>query len=106
VTARYADLLARHRADVGDAMFSAVRALRWSADRLAAERQRGADIAVVTKGNGDVEGLRRRVVALMAGSGLPDPQVTICAVDVLDRLWSGKVRKFQPLDSVASGRRG
>ena len=40
MTERYAALLARHRADVGDAMFAAVRALRWSADRLAAERER------------------------------------------------------------------
>lgn len=36
----YDELLARQRADFSDAMFSAARRLRWSADRLAAERER------------------------------------------------------------------
>ena len=74
-------------------------------DFQAVQTAHGADIAVVTKGNGDVESLRSRVVALMAGSGLADPQVTIRTVGVLDRLWSGKVRKFEPL-APASARPG
>jgi phenylacetate-coenzyme A ligase PaaK-like adenylate-forming protein len=40
VKQRDTDLPARHRAEVADGMFSAVRRLTWSADRLAAERQR------------------------------------------------------------------
>ena len=35
-----AGLLARQRADVSDGLFSAVRRLRWSADRLEADRER------------------------------------------------------------------
>ena len=58
---------------------------------------RGADIAVVVDGRCDIESIRRRLVELMAGSGVPDPQVTIREVDALEHLWSGKVRKFQPL---------
>ena len=41
--------------------------------------------------------LRRGLVELMAAAGLLDPQVTIKEVDGLDRLWSGKLRQFQPL---------
>ena len=40
VADNYAALLARQRAEVTDGLFSAVRRLRWSADRLAAERER------------------------------------------------------------------
>ena len=58
---------------------------------------RGADILVATKGACNVEGLRRGLVDLMSKAGLHDPQVTICEVDGLDRLWSGKLRQFQPL---------
>jgi phenylacetate-CoA ligase len=58
---------------------------------------RGADILVATKGTCNVEGLRRGLVELMSKAGLHDPQVTICEVDGLDRLWSGKLRQFQPL---------
>jgi phenylacetate-coenzyme A ligase PaaK-like adenylate-forming protein len=36
----YAALLAHHRADLSDGLFSAVRRLTWSAERLAAERER------------------------------------------------------------------
>jgi len=58
---------------------------------------RGADISVATNGECNFEGLRRGFVDLLAKAGLPDPQVTIQEVDALDRLWSGKLRQFQPL---------
>jgi len=58
---------------------------------------RGADVHVVTRGESEIEGLRRGLVDLMAKSGLADPQVTIREVDALDRLWSGKLRQFEPL---------
>jgi hypothetical protein len=58
---------------------------------------RGADVSVATKGECNIEGLRRGLVDLMAKAGLVDPQVTIRELDALDRLWSGKLRPFQPL---------
>ncbi len=58
---------------------------------------RGADVSFATKGECNIEGLRRGLVDLMASAGLFDPQVTIREVDALDRLWSGKQRQFQPL---------
>jgi len=58
---------------------------------------RGADVSVATKGECNIEGLRRGLVDLLARAGLFDPQVTIREVDALDRLWSGKLRQFQPL---------
>ena len=58
---------------------------------------RGADISIASKGECNVEGLKRRLVDLLTKAGLADPQVNIREVSALDRLWSGKVRKFQPL---------
>jgi len=58
---------------------------------------RGADISVATKGECNIEDLRRGLVELMTKAGLRDPQVTIREVNALDRLWSGKLRQFQPL---------
>jgi phenylacetate-CoA ligase len=64
---------------------------------------RGADISVATRGSCNVEGLRHGLVELMSKSGLCDPQVTIREVDALDRLWSGKLRQFQPLEPLRHG---
>jgi phenylacetate-CoA ligase len=66
-------------------------------DLQVTQTRRGADVAVVPSGACDIERIRLRLVELMAGSGLRDPEVTIRTVDQLERLWSGKVRKFQPL---------
>jgi phenylacetate-coenzyme A ligase PaaK-like adenylate-forming protein len=63
----------------------------------ATQTPRGADVSVATKAECDTEGLRRGLVDLMRSAGLADPQVTIRQVDALDRLWSGKLRQFQPL---------
>ncbi|MGO9962791.1 MAG: phenylacetate--CoA ligase family protein [Acidimicrobiales bacterium] len=57
----------------------------------------GADVSVATKAECNTESLRIGLVDLMAGAGMADPQVTIRQVDTLDRLWSGKLRQFQPL---------
>jgi phenylacetate-coenzyme A ligase PaaK-like adenylate-forming protein len=62
-----------------------------------AQTPHGADVSVAAKAACNTEGLRRSLVDLMAGAGLADPQVTIRQVDALDRLWSGKLRQFQPL---------
>jgi phenylacetate-coenzyme A ligase PaaK-like adenylate-forming protein len=40
VAGNYAELVARQRADLSDGLFSAVRRLRWSAERLGADRER------------------------------------------------------------------
>jgi phenylacetate-coenzyme A ligase PaaK-like adenylate-forming protein len=61
------------------------------------QTRRGADVALIARGGCDPEQVRRRLVDLMAGSGLPDPEVTIRVVDRLDQLWSGKVSKFRAL---------
>ena len=61
------------------------------------QTRRGADISVATNGACNIEGLRRGLVELMTKAGLAEPQVTIRQVDGLDRLWSGKLRQFQPL---------
>ncbi len=58
---------------------------------------RGAAISVVTSGACEIEAIRRRLQELMATSGIADPLVEIHQVDALERLASGKVRKFQPL---------
>jgi phenylacetate-CoA ligase len=61
------------------------------------QTRRGADVSLATKGPCDIESLRRGLVELMSKAGLRDPDVTIREVDALDRLWSGKLRQFQPL---------
>jgi phenylacetate-CoA ligase len=58
---------------------------------------RGADVSIATKGPCDFERLRTGLADLMNKGGLSNPQVTVREVDVLDRLWSGKLRQFQPL---------
>ena len=67
-------------------------------DFQAVQTPRGADIAVVTKGSGDIEGLRASCRRADGGLRPRRPSGRRSTVDVLDRLWSGKVRKFQPLD--------
>jgi len=57
----YADLVGRQLADVADGLFSAVRRLGWSADRLAADRERRlpAGFERVARGTlADVLGIR------------------------------------------------
>ena len=61
------------------------------------QTRRGADVAVIIDRDCNLESLRCGLIDLMARSGVADPQVTIRAVDALERLWSGKVQKFQPL---------
>jgi phenylacetate-coenzyme A ligase PaaK-like adenylate-forming protein len=58
---------------------------------------RGLSVSIITNGACNTEHLRLRLVDLLAGTGLPDPQVTVREVDDLERLWSGKLLKFQPL---------
>jgi phenylacetate-coenzyme A ligase PaaK-like adenylate-forming protein len=59
---------------------------------------RGVDVAVATKGDCDTERIRRGLVDRMEKAGLDRPEVVIRRVDALERLWSGKLRQFQPLE--------
>lgn len=61
------------------------------------QTKNGADVSIATRGGCDTERLRVELVGLLERSGLADPQVTIRELDSLDRLWSGKLRQFQPL---------
>jgi phenylacetate-coenzyme A ligase PaaK-like adenylate-forming protein len=63
---------------------------------------RGAVVSLVTAGRCDTEALRIGLIALMARAGLVDPEVTVREVASLDRLWSGKLRQFEPLASPLS----
>jgi phenylacetate-coenzyme A ligase PaaK-like adenylate-forming protein len=58
---------------------------------------RGVDVSVVAKRDCDTEALRLGLVDLLRRSGLAEPQVTITQVEALGRMWSGKLRQFQPL---------
>jgi phenylacetate-coenzyme A ligase PaaK-like adenylate-forming protein len=58
----------------------------------------GIDVDAVPVGNVDVEGLRGRLVAALAGAGLGDPEVSVRIVDHLERdPKTGKLRRFVPL---------
>jgi phenylacetate-coenzyme A ligase PaaK-like adenylate-forming protein len=58
---------------------------------------RGADIAVVTEGPTDETALVGRVVAALRRVGLAEPVVTVDLVAGIDRLSSGKLKRFVPL---------
>ena len=57
----------------------------------------GADVFVVTNKPCDSGALTDRLVELMTNAGLSAPVVTVCEIASLDRLFSGKLRRFQPL---------
>ena len=62
------------------------------------QSRQGAEVSIATKGECNIEALRLGLVDLMNQAGLTDPQVTIIQeLDALDRLWSGKLRQFEPL---------
>jgi phenylacetate-CoA ligase len=60
----------------------------------------GIDVAVATNGPADLSGLRAELRAALVGAQIADPDVTVWAADRLDRLWSGKLRRFIPLASA------
>jgi phenylacetate-CoA ligase len=57
----------------------------------------GIDVAVRTNGPTDLEALRGELRAALVLAHLADPEVTVRAADQLDRLWSGKLRRFVAL---------
>jgi phenylacetate-CoA ligase len=58
---------------------------------------RGAAITVRTEGEAALESLRHQLTGDLARAGLADPEVTITQVDSIDRLHSGKLRRFIPI---------
>jgi phenylacetate-CoA ligase len=57
---------------------------------------RGACIKVVTDRPEDLDQVRERMVRTLRTAGLPDPDVTVEAVNRLERLAAGKLRQFIP----------
>jgi hypothetical protein len=64
------------------------------------QTQRGAVVSVVGRGLCNVAALETGLAELMQTSGLAEPEVTVRQVDSLERLWSGKLRQFEPLPSA------
>jgi len=61
------------------------------------QTRQGADVFVVTRGSYDLERIRRALVAIMEKTGPDLPRVTVERVPSLDRMWSGKLKQFEPL---------
>lgn len=57
----------------------------------------GIVVSLVTQGECDTAELRNNLVKLLVRSGLSDPDVTVVKVESLERMWSGKLRQYEPL---------
>jgi phenylacetate-CoA ligase len=57
----------------------------------------GIVASIVTQGEFETAPLRQTLVDLLVRSGLTDPDVVIVKVESLDRMWSGKLRQYEPL---------
>jgi phenylacetate-coenzyme A ligase PaaK-like adenylate-forming protein len=69
------------------------------ADFFVHQTSRGLDVFVVTNGSCDLERLRADVTEVLRGNGLAAPEVSVQEVDAVDRLFSGKTRQFDPIES-------
>jgi phenylacetate-CoA ligase len=58
---------------------------------------KGARVTMVSRERADIEATRARLLQFMAQSGVIGAEVTVSQVTALDRLWSGKLRPFEPL---------
>jgi phenylacetate-coenzyme A ligase PaaK-like adenylate-forming protein len=63
------------------------------------QTKNGMVVNLVTRGNCDTAVLKEKLITLMNRSGLALPEVDIHEVDSLARMWSGKLRQFEPLKS-------
>lgn len=61
------------------------------------QTQRGIVVSIVAQGECDTVQLRDNLVELLGRSGLDDPEVTVVEVESLERMWSGKLRQYEPL---------
>jgi hypothetical protein len=57
----------------------------------------GMAVSLVTQGECDTAVLRNNLIEMLIRSGLSDPDVTVVKVESLERMWSGKLRQFEPL---------
>jgi phenylacetate-CoA ligase len=57
----------------------------------------GLVVSLVTSGQCDSAVLRNNLVELLTRAGLSNPDVTVVEVESLERMWSGKLRQFEPL---------
>ena len=60
----------------------------------------GAVIAIVSKGEVDIERLRARIAAGLVALGISDPDVQVVRKERLERLASGKLKRFIPIAGV------
>lgn len=67
------------------------------AELQVSQTPKGIEVALVTRGGCDTGSLRGRLEELLRRSGLEDPKVVVRTTSSLDRLWSGKLRQFEPL---------
>lgn len=58
---------------------------------------RGMIASFVGRGPCDTAAIRGHLEQLMRRAGLQDPEVEVRQVDSIERLWSGKIRPFEPL---------
>jgi phenylacetate-CoA ligase len=63
----------------------------------------GADVALCCTGPVDIDGLRAELVAKLSAVGLDNAEVTVTAVDHLDRQDTGKLKRFIPLKPILVG---
>jgi len=61
------------------------------------QTRRGVRVLVRVKCRTDLATLRNDIHSVLTDAGLQDPEVTVHSVDALDRLWSGKLRRFVPI---------
>jgi len=69
---------------------------RHLAEYQVRQTSRGACVKVVTDRPDELDQIHDRVVSTLKTAGLADPEVTVHAVDRLERLASGKLRQFIP----------
>ncbi len=61
------------------------------------QTRRGATVALCCNGNVDLENVRQGLIADLQQLGLTDPQIGLARVDTIQRVVSGKLRRFVPL---------
>jgi phenylacetate-coenzyme A ligase PaaK-like adenylate-forming protein len=61
------------------------------------QTQTGAAIVVCADGAVDIESLARKLEKALAGSGCPEPAVTVSVVDSIPTLATGKLKRFLAL---------
>ncbi|MGC1238084.1 MAG: hypothetical protein WA860_04770 [Acidimicrobiales bacterium] len=61
------------------------------------QSRNGMVVSLVTQGECDTEALSANFVRLMTRAGLTNPDISIIKANSLERLWSGKLRQFEPL---------